>query len=635
MAISNSKSKTIYAPASSSYGYTLKTEFTETSTSSANNTSTISCSASLGASKIAYNVSDGGTLAVYWHDNNTNEDTLVNSITVSKCGNGGGSNYGTKTASGTITATHKSDGTLSGYSKAVFTKNKSNSYVPPTSNVSTDNTALTSIPRQANVNSATNFNDEQNPTITYTNGAGNSVTTLQACIALTTSSAQSNPIIPYRNISKTGTSYTFTLTDAERNDLRNAMSTQNSRNLWFYVKTVLNGVTYYSYKTATLTIVNANPSIDTISYSDTNSTTTGLTNDDQIIIQNASTLQFQMYDVVALKGASLSSLSVNINGNIQTTTFSGTSIASTTYNYGQVDVSENTNAVLTITDTRGNNATYNVPLTIWAHQQPNAIVSISRNNNFYTQSTINVDANYSDLDGLNTITIQYRLKKVEDSTWGAWVTIQDNVQTTFNADNQYAWDVQVYVVDALQSNITYTFNKALDVGIPIVFYDVAKRSVGVNVLPTHDASLEVQGSMYVNGIDIMNKPYCRYGTSSDVTIATANTEYIIPLNREQYNNGFSVSNNKIVCPYSGVVSISASAFLSPFNGYAGIKVKINGVVIYDTYIGHGSTTYGSIVAPTYTIPVTQGDTIEFACQSSSANDKIINNMRTGVNVFYN
>ena len=30
MAISKSKSKTIYAPASSSYGYTLKTEFTHT-----------------------------------------------------------------------------------------------------------------------------------------------------------------------------------------------------------------------------------------------------------------------------------------------------------------------------------------------------------------------------------------------------------------------------------------------------------------------------------------------------------------------------------------------------------------------------------------------------------------------------
>ena len=500
MAISKSKSKTIYAPASSSYGYTLKTEFTETGTSSANNTSTISCSASLGASKIAYSVSDGGTLAVYWHDNNTNTDTLVKSITVSSCGNGGGSNYGTKTASGTITATHKSDGTLSGYSKAVFTKNKSNSYIPPTSNVSTDNTALTSIPRQATANSVGDFTDEQDPILRYTNGAGNSVTTLQAGISLTTS--PTNPEIAYRDISKTGNTYTFNLSENERNLIRNSIPNAKERNLFFYVKTILNGVTYYSYAVGKVSIVNANPSIDTISYSDVNSITTDFTNDDQIIIQNASRLQFQMFDVVALKGASLSNLAININGNIRNVSLGGTSVASTTYNYNEVDVSENTNAVLTLTDTRGNSATYNVPLTIWAHQQPSAIVSLSRDNNFYTQSNIKVDANYSSLDGLNTISIEYRIKKVDDNTWGSWVSINDNEDTSFNADNQYAWDVQVHVEDALESEITYTFNKALDVGIPIVFYDVAKRSVGINVLPVNDASLEIDGKLVINGVDV-------------------------------------------------------------------------------------------------------------------------------------
>lgn len=500
MAISKSKSKTIYAPASSSYGYTLKTEFTETGTSSANNTSTISCSASLGASKIAYSVSDGGTLAVYWHDNNTNTDTLVKSITVSSCGNGGGSNYGTKTASGTITATHKSDGTLSGYSKAIFTKNKSNSYIPPTSNVSTDNTALTSIPRQATANSVGDFTDEQDPILRYTNRAGNSVTTLQAGISLTTS--PTSPEIAYRDISKTGNTYTFNLSENERNLIRNSIPNAKERNLFFYVKTILNGVTYYSYAVGKVSIVNANPSIDTISYSDVNSTTTDFTNDDQIIIQNASRLQFQMFDVVALKGASLSNLAININGNIRNVSLGGTAITSTTYNYNEVDVSDNTNAVLTLTDTRGNSATYNVPLTIWAHQQPSAIVSLSRDNNFYTQSNIKVDANYSSLDGLNTISIEYRIKKVDDNTWGSWVSINDNEDTSFNADNQYAWDVQVHVEDALESEITYTFNKALDVGIPIVFYDVAKRSVGINVLPVNDASLEIDGKLVINGVDV-------------------------------------------------------------------------------------------------------------------------------------
>lgn len=497
MAISANNSKTIYAPASSTYGYTLKTEFTETGTNTGTNTSTISCTASLSASKIAYSVSNGGTLAVYWHDNYTNTDTLVKSITVSSCGNGGGSNYGTKTASGTITATHKSDGTLSGYSKAVFTKDKSNSYIPASNNVSTSTTALTTIPRQAFIDSATPFNDEQNPTITYTNSAGNAVSSLQACIALTTTSAQTTPEVAYRDVSKTGSSYTFTLTDAERNTLRNAMSTQKSRNVWFYLKTVINGTTYYAWKIAALTIVNANPSIDTLDYADINSVTTDVTNDDKIIIQNQSRVQFSFYDVVALKGASLDYMTININGNITNVTMGGTGIASTTYTYGEIDVSEDTAAVITLYDTRGNFSSYNLPITIWEYYQPTAIINVSREANFYTESNINVDAKYASLDNNNTIAIEFRIKKTTDNVWGAWTSVSDNVETQFNADNLYAWDLQVQLYDLFETN-TYTIYGALDVGIPLMFFDLLRRSVGVNSIP------DINNTLVVNDIDLSN-----------------------------------------------------------------------------------------------------------------------------------
>lgn len=487
---SASNSKSIYAPASSSYPYTLSVSFNETSTSTANNTSTISCSASIGASKISYSVSSGGTLEVYWHDNNQNTDRLVASITVSSCGNGGGASYGTKTASGSITATHKADGTLSGYAKAVFTKNKTNSYIPPTSNVSTSNTALTNIPRQANLNSAPNFNDTQNPTITYTNSAGNSVSSLQACISLT----GSNDDISYRNVSKTGTSYTFNLTEAERNVLRQATTTSNTRNVIFFLRTILGGNTYYSTLTRTLTIVNGNPTFDTPTYSDTDATTTALTQDPTIIIQNKSTLQFQFTNIASYKYATLSKVAININGTIKNLTLSGTSVASATYDFGLVNVSENTNATLTLTDSRGNTATKSVPLTVWEYSTPTAQINVSRENNFYTESTLLVDANYSSLNNINTIDIKYRIKKTTDGTWGAWVSISDNVVENFNADNQFAWDLEVQLEDILQSIKTYTINSALDVGIPLVYYDVLNRSVGVNCIPQNQGSLEVSGT---------------------------------------------------------------------------------------------------------------------------------------------
>ena len=102
-AASASNSKTLWAPASSKNGYTLKASFSETSTNTTNNTSTVSCTASLGASHISYSVTNGGTLAIYWHDNRENKDVLIKSEKINSCG----MSYGTKSVSGSKTVTHK------------------------------------------------------------------------------------------------------------------------------------------------------------------------------------------------------------------------------------------------------------------------------------------------------------------------------------------------------------------------------------------------------------------------------------------------------------------------------------------------------------------------------------------------
>ena len=113
---------------------------------------------------------------------------------------------------------------------------------------------LDSIPRQAELTSAPNFTDLDNPTISYKNPAGNSVTTLQACISLEAKTDD----IKYRNIPKTGTSdtltYEFPLTDAERDLLRNN-TTSGSRTVYFYIRTIIGSNTFYSKQAKTLTIV--------------------------------------------------------------------------------------------------------------------------------------------------------------------------------------------------------------------------------------------------------------------------------------------------------------------------------------------------------------------------------------------
>ena len=134
---------------------------------------------------------------------------------------------GTVVASGDYTMTHNSQG-----QKTFSASAQAGIYYVDVNCTGSGSWSLTDIPRQATITSAPNFNDEQNPTINYSNPAGNNVTSLQACISLTGSSSD----IAYRDISKTGTSYTFNLTTAERNVLRQATTTSNTRTVYFYYR---------------------------------------------------------------------------------------------------------------------------------------------------------------------------------------------------------------------------------------------------------------------------------------------------------------------------------------------------------------------------------------------------------------
>lgn len=378
--------------------------------------------------------------------------------------------------SGTLTVTHNSDG-----KKAISVSLATAIY---TSTVTTNSGTWTldNIPRQATITSAPNFTDIQNPTIQYSNPAGSNVTSLQACISLT----GSNDDIAYRNISMTGTSYTFNLTDAERNILRQATTTSNTRTVYFYIKTVISGSTFYTNKAVTLSIVNANPTFS-VAYLDTNSSTTAITGNNQQIIQNNSTLQINITNATALKYATLTSASINVNGNITTQSLSGSTL---TFNVGTINVANNLTVPVTVSDSRGNKTIINLTIQVLEWSLPTAIITMVRESNFYTSTNLNVNANYSSLNNNNTITIQYQIKKTTDSTYGSLVTIQDNVQTQFNADNQYSWNVRVILTDRLG---TTTYNLLLYKGIPLMFWDRFLSSISVNCFPSNEYSIESSG----------------------------------------------------------------------------------------------------------------------------------------------
>lgn len=385
---------------------------------------------------------------------------------------------GTVVKSGTFTMTHDSAGkrSFSAYAEAGINLVAVNC-------TGSGSWSLPTIARAATITSAPNFNDTANPTIQYSNPAGNNVTTLQACIAST--DAQTI-YVPYRDISKTGSSYTFNLTDAERNALRAATPNSNTLNLKFYILTVIGGTTLYNSVQKTMTIVDGNPTFSA-SYKDTNSTTTGITGSNQQIIRNQSTLQVNATSLSAKKSATIKTVTCALNGTTYNGTISGTSC---TFNIGKLNIASDSTATVIVTDSRGNSASKNLNIQILDWVLPTAIVTMQRENNFYSNTTINVDASISSVNNKNTMTIKLRYKKTSDSTWSDYTVMSDNDPQDFTLDNNYQWDVQVVIMD-LFGNTTY--NLTLSRGMPIVFFDRLKSSVGFNCFPKYEKSVEVNG----------------------------------------------------------------------------------------------------------------------------------------------
>lgn len=383
----------------------------------------------------------------------------------------------TGSATGTITVAHNADGSAGNVGfqlNGCVYYNRSNSY--------TGSISLTKIPRQANLTSAPDFNDEANPTIGYSNPAGNSVSSLDACISLT----GSRDDIGYRAVSKTGSSYTFNLTESERNVLRSACPNSNSLSVKFYLRTVISGNTYYSILTKTMTIVNGTPtfSASNISYKDSNSTTVAVTGDNQKLVQSLSNLLATITSATAKKSASISKYEATINGVTKTITSAGN------IDFGVINSANNLTLSVKVTDSRGNTATASKTVTFLTWVLPTAIISLKRKNNYEDQSYLTVNATYSSVDSKNSVTIKYQYKKTTESSYSALKTINNGSQENITLSKDYAWDFKIVITDKFG---TTTYNTILAKGKFILFVDTKKLSVGVNCFPTKTESLEVNG----------------------------------------------------------------------------------------------------------------------------------------------
>lgn len=274
-----------------------------------------------------------------------------------------------------------------------------------------------------------------------------------------------------------------------------------------------NGETTIGTKDGTFTakVTNATPTA-TVGYEDTNATTLAITSDSSQIIRNNSTLQINLTNAEAKKYATLSSLSAEING----TTYNGTLSGTTgTINVGTLNLSSNTTANVKLTDSRGITATIPTTITILDWVLPTGIISCGRQNNFYSETDVKVDASYSSLDNKNVLTLKVRSKKTTDQSYGAYTTLTDNVTSTLILDNNYAWDIQFLVQDLIGST---TYNTSIDRGIPIAFFDRIKRSMGLNCFPTGNTTLEINNKTITDMIYPVGSVYLSINNTNPSTI---------------------------------------------------------------------------------------------------------------------
>lgn len=557
---SASSSTTLYS--SNGYGYTLTASFNENSTNVSNNTSNVTCTATLSTINARWSTSYNSTLVIYWHDNRENYDRQVASITFA------GIDYNSpKVASGTINVTHNDDGTLSGYAYAYFTKGSTTSaYAPASGGIYNSWTALTTIARasQPSINTYPNNSPDFNIGDTITIHMNRKSSAFTHTVTLNFGSYS------YQIATNVGDNCTLNTSDIANNlyqQIPNASEGTGTITAITY-----NGSTQIGSKSCSFNahVINSNPTFNT-AYLDTNATTTAITNNNQQIIRNNSTLQINVSSASAKNYATLSSLKATING----TTYTGTLSGSTgSINVGTLNLSSNTTAVVTLTDSRGISTNNNLTILILDWVQPSAIITLERENNYYSETNINVNAEYSSLDNKNTITIKVREKKVSDSTYGSYTDLQDEVTTQLTLDNNYAWDVQVLIQDKIG---TTTYNLTLDRGIPIIYFDRLKRSVGINCFPQNNESLEVDG-INILGTELYNNTT---GSNSAITLSesVANFTYVEIYYR---NNDNYYNSTKIYEPNGKIAYLDADYPYTTGEGYSYAKktsVQISGTSI--------------------------------------------------------
>lgn len=370
---------------------------------------------------------------------------------------------------------------------------------------------LPTIPRGATIESAPDFTDLDNPTITYSNPAGNAVTALDACISFT----GERDDIPYRWLWKTEDTYTFPLEDEEREILR-ANTPGTERDVIFYVRSKIGNTTFWSTLTRKLTIVESEatkPDVD-ISVTLNNSSLPGVF--DGMYIQGKSKVDVWL-SAIGKYSANINRFSANIDGKTYSfgvfgpqdgiTYYTNTITSDAIQSAGRVDI------IGYARDTRGFTGSIKESINVTEYSKP-LVVPLGNENAIQcyrsdrygkrvgnsTLLWIKAKRSYYSLEGKNTCALQWRMKPASD----AWV--DDDEWEDLIAET----DDPMYEYNGLLPDVEFDLHEAYTVQIRAID-TIGEQDIKTFEVPTQDVALHLGRG----GKNVAVGTYCDY--SEDYT----------------------------------------------------------------------------------------------------------------------
>lgn len=422
--------------------------------------------------------------------------------------------------------------------------------------------------RRISLTTAPNFSDEENPTITFSPLSSSSTITGQAII-----SADGTTEDIVRDLDATTGTYTFELTDAERQLLISKVTSGTSTNVVFRIKTFskeypeLDGV-IYSDLTKTFTISNAYPQA-TLEVEDINPNTLALTGDKNTIVKYYSDAAYVL-NATATKGATIVSEEVVCAGKISTTeTGVLEDVESNIFTFVAVDTRNNA-----VAGTLTKNFVDYIKLTC----QQKIEIDLTGAEGTGAAATVKISGNYfRGSFGLtdNSLVVQIRHTQ-NDGSMGDWVTLTDFVEVYYG-DGTYSLDFGISGLDYAKP---YTFQcRAIDKLATAQTEEYTTRVTPVFDWSGEDFSFNVPVNINADTLDMANSTVLRHTGTNTVLSANDGHIYIRPSGTDSTSNETIFYNNGDV-KFGGAVDL-------------GDSFTIGGNVLDDFVIESGEESMGS------------------------------------------